>query len=114
MTPDPQDLLPPRFSAPISARLLRTTPEALAKLRRAGAIHAETRPPRAHYSRAELERVLGRGLTIEEWLRAWKAEKPRRDANRRYNAKRRVADSAKGLRLPAARAAIPQAAEVCQ
>src|SRR6266566_2819881 len=83
-----QDLLPARFSAPIAARLLRTTTETLASPTNTGAIHAEP-PGGRRYNREELERLLGRRVTLVDWLDAESAEIPRREAQRRYNAKRR-------------------------
>src|SRR5690242_11020057 len=79
-------LIPPTFTAPIAAKLLRTTPESLASLTRTGAIAAL--PTRTRYAREEIERILGRTLTIEEWLRADREHDSRREANRRYNQKR--------------------------
>ena len=43
---------------------------------------------RRRYSREEIERVLGRGLAVIEWLEAEREHDARREANRRYNRKR--------------------------
>src|SRR5271165_6125059 len=81
-------LMPSSFPAPIAAKLLRTTPESLASLTRVGAIMAIP-GARASYSRGEVERILGRALTLEEYRTADDRHEPRRAANRRYNRKRR-------------------------
>jgi hypothetical protein len=82
-------LMPSTFTAPIAAKLLRTTTESLASLTRVGAIYAQPGGAVSHYSRGEIERILGRALKLEEWLAAEERHAPRREANRRYNGKRR-------------------------
>jgi len=81
-------LIPSTFTAPIAAKLLRTTPESLASLTRTGAIYAQPGAV-SRYSRGEIERILGRPLRLEEWQAAEERHAPRREANRRYNRKRR-------------------------
>jgi hypothetical protein len=97
-----QDLPIPRsFTAPIAARLLKTTGHLLRQLTAAGGIKAEGKEHR-RYRREELERLLGRRLTLADWLEAEAAQQPRRQANTRYNAKRSMADTGLGLTKGAA------------
>lgn len=86
---DFNDLIPSSFTAPIAAKILRTTPESLASLTRTGAIIALPGESWTRYSREELERILGRQLTVPEWLEADRDHDRRREANRRYNRTRR-------------------------
>jgi len=81
--------IPTSFTAPIAAKLLRTTPGSLASLTRAGAIAPLPGNSWTRYGRGELERILGRRLTVAEWLEA-DGDHDRRDANQRYNRKRRA------------------------
>ena len=97
-------LIPNSFTAPIAALLLHTERETLDSLTRMGAILALPGESRNRYSRGEIERILGRRLTITEVWQAEAAHRPRKEANRRYNQKRR-------LGMPSAPAVIP---EVCQ
>jgi hypothetical protein len=98
-----RDLLPASFTAPIAARLLKTTPSLLAELTAAGAIAAMPGENWRHYSRDEIERVLGRQLIIQEYLAAERAHDRRREVNQRYNAKRSGGRTL--LRVPAKGAA---------
>jgi hypothetical protein len=84
------DLLPKSFTTPIASRLLRTTPETLASLTRSGAIQALPGESWNRYSRTEIERLLGHPITLAEWVEASRSHEPRREANRRYNSKRRA------------------------
>jgi hypothetical protein len=81
-------VMPSTFTAPIAAKLLRTTPESLASLTRTGAIYAQPGAV-SRYSRGEIERLLGRALRLEEYQAAAERYAPRLEANRRYNRKRR-------------------------
>src|SRR5271165_7543917 len=92
-------LMPSSFPAPIAAKLLRTTPESLASLTRVGAIMAIP-GARASYSRGEIERILGRALTLEEFRQADYQHEPRRAANKRYNRKRRGRKGGSGNSSP--------------
>jgi hypothetical protein len=94
-------LIPASFTAPIAALLLHTERETLDSLTRSGGILALPGESWNRYSRGEIERILGRRLTIAEVWQAEAAHRPRKEANRRYNQKRR-------LRMPSA------PAEVCQ
>ena len=85
-----KNLLPNAFTAPISARLLKTTPDLLAELTAAGGIAALPGEGWRRYAREEIEGVLGRALTVEEWAEAERAQDARRAANQRYNRKRRA------------------------
>jgi hypothetical protein len=90
--------LPGAFTAPIAAKLLKTTPDLLAELTAAGAIAAVPCEGWRRYSRTEIERVLGRELTVAEWLAADREHDRRRAIHKRYNLKRagRAALTAKG------------------
>lgn len=102
-------LIPNSFTAPIAALLLHTERETLDHLTRSGAISPMVLPGASwdRFSREEIERILGRRLEITEVWQAQAAHRPRKEANRRYNQKRR-------LGMPSAPAVIPQASEVCQ
>jgi hypothetical protein len=90
MPEDHYDAIPSRFSVPIAALILKTTPEALDSFRRTGAIRVETAIQQPRYHREELERILGRKLSLADWLDAEKAHQPRREASQRYNSKRQA------------------------
>jgi hypothetical protein len=86
-----RDLLPSAFRAPITAKILKTAPALLAELTAAGRIAAiPGQGGWTRYSREELEKILDRPLTIEEWAEAERAHDRRRAANQRYNRKRRT------------------------
>jgi hypothetical protein len=85
-------LMPDSFTAPIAALLLHTERETLDSLTRSGAIMALPGESWNRYSRGEIERILGRRLTITEVWQAEAAHRPRKEANRRYNLKRRSKD----------------------
>jgi hypothetical protein len=87
------DLLPRSFAAPLAALLLRTTEPLLRRLTKAGGIASEGKQhPR--FSRVEIERVLGRPITLKDYLEADRKRDARRDANRKYNVKRASVTSA--------------------
>ena len=70
------------------ARLLKTTPELLTELTASGGIAALPGEGWRRFSRTEIERVLGRPITVTEWLAADRDHDRRREANHRYNSKR--------------------------
>jgi hypothetical protein len=89
MTDEHRDLLPLSFTTPIAAKLLKTTPEALASLTRAGDIQALPQGTSwKRYARGELERILGQPITVGQWLEADREHDARRAANKRHNEKR--------------------------
>src|SRR5215813_3657172 len=86
--------MPNSFTCPIVAHILRTTVESLHSLARIGAIRPETSGSLLRFSRAEVERILGRPLELKDWLDAEAAHEPRREVHRRHNRKRSAAQRA--------------------
>ena len=82
--------MPSSFTTPIAAHILKTTPESLMSLARTGAIRPEPSGSLLRFSRAEIERIQGRPLTLADWLAAEQAHEPRREIHRRSNARRRA------------------------
>jgi hypothetical protein len=105
-SPFPDDLIPSHFTPAVACRLLSCSGAFLTDAIARGVIRLEPCAIlRQRISRADIEKLLGRPLTPEDVLSAWKAGEPRRQANSRYyaNRKRRVALSAAMLELMPAR-----------
>ena len=88
------DLLPPHFTLAVTCRLLNCSRDLLADALACGVARlAPCATCRQKIGRADVEKLLGRPLSSEDVLRAWKAGEPRRQANARHyaNRKRRVA-----------------------
>jgi hypothetical protein len=82
------DLIPSHFSPANVCHLLACTREFLADAMARGVLTLETCIEARHkISRAQVERLLGRVLTPEDVLSAWKAGEARRKANARYYAR---------------------------
>ena len=88
MSEDLHRWLPNALPLAIAAGIMRTTPESLLSMTRSGVIMPLAGESLLRYSRQDIERVLGRQITAEEYLRADRGHDARREANRRYNAKR--------------------------
>ena len=100
--PLPNDLIPSHFTPTVACRLLNCNSELLVEAIASGVIRLEPCATlRQKIARCDVEKLLGRPLTPEDVLRAWKAGEPRRRANARYyaNKKRRVVLSRAMLEL---------------
>jgi hypothetical protein len=96
------DLIPSHFTPAVACLLLNCNSSLLVDAIAHGVIRLEPCAIlRQRINRADIEKLLGRLLTPEDVLSAWKAGEPRRQANARYyaNKKRRVALSAAMLEL---------------
>jgi hypothetical protein len=83
--PFPDDLIPSHFTPAVACRLLNCSSALLVDAISRGVIRLEPCATlRTKISRAGIEKLLGRPLTPEDVLRAWKSSEPRRQANARY------------------------------
>ena len=101
-SPFPDHLIPSHFTPAIACRILNCSSVLLVDAISRGVVRLEPcATMRTKISRADIEKLLGRPLTPEDVLSAWKAGEPRRKANARYysNKKRRVVLSRAMLEL---------------
>src|SRR5215467_11762167 len=81
MTDNHGFFVPSSFTTPIAAHILKTTPESLMSLVRCGSVRPEPSGSLLRFSRVEVERILGRPLTVTDWLAAEEAHEPRREVH---------------------------------
>jgi hypothetical protein len=94
----PNDLLPDAITPSLARRLLDTTLEGLAKHIARGEIHFHPGSvDRALVSRADVERVLGRSLTLAELAAAYRRGEARSQANKKYYLRRLIQQAAQAL-----------------
>jgi hypothetical protein len=96
------DLIPSHFTPAVVCRLLNCSSALLVDGIDRGVIRLEPCATLRHkIGRADVEKLLGRSLTPEDVVRAWKAGEARRQANSKYysNRKLRVALSPATLEL---------------
>jgi hypothetical protein len=83
-------LIPSHFTPAVVCRLLNCSSALLVDAIDRGVICLKPCATHRHkIGRADVEKLLGRRLTADDVLRAWKAGEPRRQANARYYANRK-------------------------